>query len=567
MHSEFPHISEIFLRLCEDVNSPISLGLWLRFKHNQLDLAEYSLPVRDYIELRSFELDYLCASYLSKYEALETGIDLEAAALQKFESSEATCRLTNERLKSFRNGLTKGPVNVFHVAQRKIASLLGPFSVDRLEAGVGWGPGATDDIPRRRAFLDTKIREVPISCTLNALPLMRRIIEDDLHWSSVVLGVAVEHISMPYSLLPHCFSLTDSNVVDTVPKNAKTHRVIAKEPRANAFLQKGYGAFIRKRLKRVGINLDDQTKNQRGAKRAFFDSLATIDLMAASDTMSLELVYELLPIDWAFALDDVRSKFAILPSGRKVKLEKFSSMGNGFTFELETLIFWALASAVMELHSIGGEALVYGDDIIVPEKAANEVIAVLSFAGFSTNAAKSYITGNFFESCGKHYFKGVDVTPIYQKELVNNVEKHIRCSNRLIRVADRLSVSGSLRQEVRRAWAYSYRRAGHPVRFQLPLGTEGDDGWLVPADYFNAVAQDPNFGLKCRVLVRKHKRFPACESSLLSWHLRSGQRCSPEHPVGKPPSGCDVEIEDVSAAALREGRRWVMPTGDFGRSW
>jgi len=72
-------------------------------------------------------------------------------------------------------------------------------------------------------------------------------------------------------------------------------------------------------------------------------------------------------------------------------------MGNGFTFPLETLIFWALTRAVC-----GSTATVsaYGDDIICPSDRAEDVIAVLTEVGFSVNLEKSFWNGPFRESCG-----------------------------------------------------------------------------------------------------------------------------------------------------------------------
>lgn len=563
----FPRMQEVFLLLCEDVNSPLSLGLYLRFKYDQKSLAEFEFDPSVYNDIDTFEADYFVASYLSKYKGLVTGIDQSAVAIQKFDSSEALCRETNDRIKKFRRGQLAGPSVEFFIAKRKIAELLGPFSIFSLEPGVGWGPGATVDLRRREAALDMKISKVPISVTREALPTIRNLISNDLHWASCLLCVNPEDLVGPFSFLPHLFNIVDANKVDLVPKNAKTHRVIAKEPRANAFLQKGYGSFIRKRLKCVGIDLEDQGKNQEGALRAYTDSLSTLDLKAASDSMSTELVYELLPIDWALALDDLRSKRSVLPDGKKITLEKFSSMGNGFTFELETLLFWALASAVKELKSVGGEILVYGDDIIVPREIAPDVVELLRFAGFQTNKDKSFIDGNFFESCGEHFFKGIQCTPVYQKEVIDSVEELIRSGNRLRRLALRFRRNGRLWPVVRRAWYYIYSHQPSSRRFQLPQGVEGDDGWLVDGELFNAVSQDLNMGLRCRVVLKPTRVYPGHELALLSWFFRRGSIWSPDHISSSEPSYGNVEFPPGKNAPLREGRRWVMPNGDFGQTW
>jgi hypothetical protein len=151
-------------------------------------------------------------------------------------------------------------------------------------------------------------------------------------------------------------------------------------------------------------------------------SLATIDLSSASDTVAREVVRFLMPESWYERLDLCRSKVGEL-DGKWLRYEKFSSMGNGFTFELETLIFWGLAIACVRSCGLETDKVrVYGDDIIVPVDAYDFLVEVLSYCGFTTNSSKSYKSGAFRESCGKDYFNGHEVRPFFQKEYLNGVE-------------------------------------------------------------------------------------------------------------------------------------------------
>lgn len=567
-HLGFPPIDEVFFALCKSTDTPVSLGAWLRFKYNQLALAKMDINPRDYLDSLSFFKDYQCVSFLSKYKGLRTGLDLEEEAMKKFTSSEALCANTNKRFRAGRYlGFSKPIELVLHHARRKIASILGPFSIFALEPGFGWGPGATDDIRRRAAFVDTKMCKLPISCTRSALPLAVSVISNDLHWSSVLLGVNVEDLSGPFSFVHNeVFDLVDSCVIETVPKNAKTHRVIAKEPRLNAFLQKGVGSYIRKRLKREGIDLDDQSRNQLGAFHALTDRLATLDLQAASDTMSKEVIFDLLPIDWALCLDDLRSKKAILPDGSKLLLEKFSSMGNGFTFELETLVFYSLAYGVRKYQSVNSPILVYGDDIICSRKMSHMLINVLGFVGFKTNVEKTYTSGMFYESCGKHYFGGKDVTPAYQKEIVDSPQGSVRLANRCLRSAYRLAPleDRDFYGPLVGAWLVERRRAidrGDFFTFQIPFGTEGDEAYLSLADDWQTRHFDVNFGYRCTVMAQRQVSFPAHELALLAHSLRRGV-------VTESPYGGDVSASPGSLEGPPlKGVRWVMPTGEFGLSY
>lgn len=561
-HIEFPQIGEVFFALCKSVNTPFSLGAWLRFKYCHKTLLDLVIFPENYETADAFQADYLVLSFLSKYKGLDTGLDLKAEALQRFTSSEEVCKETNLRFKSYRDrGYPAAVASLLFVAQRKISKLLGPYSSFKVNDSYGWGPGATSDISRRRAFVDTKMCQIPISVTPNALPIIRQEMGADLHWSASILGISPDDLTLPFCFLPHVFAIANECVIDTVPKNSKTHRVIAKENTANGFLQKGFGSYFRSRLLSVGVNLNDQSLNQRAALAAYTEGLATLDLKAASDTIALEVVFDLLPVDWALALDAVRSPYGVMPDGRRILLSKFSSMGNGFTFELESMIFWALTSAVADSVDDGRRVWIYGDDIVCPRNCASLLIELLNVCGFSVNTEKSFTDGSFFESCGKHYFKGQDVTPIYQKEIVVNDQELLRLGNRLIRCAHRFGGYDSLDKRLYAAWARTWRSAGHSAGFQLPLGTEGDDGWVVTAQYFTGRNQDVNLGIRCRIVTPLSISYPANESALLAWTLRRGVRT--ENPyLGDLTNAMPAKADGTKP--MKIGSRWVMPTWDFG---
>lgn len=228
------------------------------------------------------------------------------------------------------------------------------------------------------------------------------------------------------------YQIVNGNRACMVPKTAKINRMISIEPSGNSFAQQSIGRFLRSKLKAVGIDLDNQGHNQHAAFCAAADDLATLDLEMASDTLSVECVRLLLPPEWFKLLSALRSERTLI-QGKWVYLDKFSSMGNAFNFELETLIFWAICKSC----SPEDRVLVYGDDIIVGQQYADEVMKSLTWFGFRINREKSYVTGPFFESCGKHYHTFDDVTPAYQKTPVKTISELIRFHNRLWRWAER----------------------------------------------------------------------------------------------------------------------------------
>jgi hypothetical protein len=510
---------------------------------------------RDYNDHFSFSRDYACVSFLSKGKMLQTGLDLDAEALRKFTKSEDLCLTTNRRLVSETGSRTRFEPYI-HTARRKISKLLGVFSTEKIRDHCGWGPGASTDLRRKEAQLDRKMCELPIPVTRSCLEYFKAELEGDLHWSSSILGVVPEG---SFSLLYDNFVIDEDCRIETVPKNAKTNRVIAIENRGNSFLQKGVGGFIRKRLRRVGVDLDNQEVNQHWALRAYEDKLATLDLKAASDTISIEAVWLLLPYEWAEFLNSIRSRYAVLPDGARVRLEKFSSMGNGFTFELESMIFWALAQTVSEFNS-GRLVSIYGDDIICSQEDSHELVSLLNHVGFEVNEEKSFSDGCFFESCGKHFFQGRECTPAYQKDDITSDLTAMRCANRLLRLGYRLCNGMALDGVVRGSFEYLFRR--RTIHVYIPFSLAGDDGWCIPLRYFPVFIPYRNSNwvgsYRCPVLKPRVKQFPAHEPSLLAWSFRRGV-------VTEVPYLGDITTSDDDIPVV--GYRQVCPDRKFELDW
>ncbi len=377
------------------------------------------------------------AAFFSKNASLPLDIDVEQVALTKFLESEEICRSTNSRFRNRSIPFSEGGMDaglIFEV-QRKIAGILGPFP-GVCKFNYGFGPGANVGLSRFTS-VRRKLSTRP-TCTAGAWKYLPVIQEYSPHWTEK-LEKALPVAGGKYA---------------SVPKNAKTNRSILIEPLINSYLQKGVGSYIRDKLMVAGLDLSDQSFNQHLALLGSISGdWATIDLAAASDTISREVVKELLPCDWWFFLEDIRSQFAVLPDGREIYLQKFSSMGNGFTFELETLIFFAIASVVSDQL-----VQVYGDDIVVRSCDFQKVITALNHFGFSVNPDKSFCEGNFRESCGRDYLGGVSVRPCYVKGKLS-VKELFRLHNFFIR-DDRADVAKCVLKHI-------------PLRFR----TFGPDGF------------------------------------------------------------------------------------------
>ena len=265
------------------------------------------------------------------------------------------------------------------------------------------------------------------------------------------------HNAIPLRVPANYYGVTTEvvgNVLFTVPKKSDIDRVACKEPDLNMFIQKGVGTLFRRALRKVGINLNDQSRNRDLARiGSITGQLATIDLSSASDSVCTELVNLLLPTYWFTLLDSSRCQVTVI-DGEEHRNHMFSSMGNGFTFELESLLFFTLAKATAYFTGTRGVISVYGDDIICPTDMYHDLSTVLQYCGFLLNEDKSFHTGPFRESCGGHYYLGDDITPFYIREPITRMDDLIDVANKL-REWSRLSPSLTvLNPETEEIWLW-----------------------------------------------------------------------------------------------------------------
>jgi len=370
------------------------------------EIANLRLDPLAFNDAESFFKAHQATKLLSKAKWLPTSFDKRLVAKKKFEEAEDQCGRTNLTWASYRRmkfQFLPDLERVFSLARRKIGKVLGENLYAWTEF-CDFGPGADGSTDRGMTSAYNKL-STPGCITHGAYPYLEVFSELTALGRLFVGNLETRTLDITFSR---------GNAVTFVPKSAKTDRPIAVEPRWNIFFQKGMGRYLRNRLKLFGVNLDFQGLNQAlaiyGSRTGKY---ATIDLASASDTVSREVVQALLPEPWLDILAAVRSP-AYRLDGEWRSYEKWSSMGNGYTFELESLLFWALCSSVNE------DVAVYGDDLIVPTESYESIVRVLEVCGFSVNTEKSFHSGPFRESCGQDAFDGVSVTPIYWKDILDD---------------------------------------------------------------------------------------------------------------------------------------------------
>jgi len=260
-----------------------------------------------------------------------------------------------------------------------------------------------------------------------------------------------------------------------VPKDYRSFRSVITIGNIDMFVQLLIGQYLELALTRFGINLTYQPLINRAlaAYASERGHLATVDLSAASDRIYTDLVASYLD---GLPIYDHMCKTRVLQCEYKASISKsqkevislnmFGTMGNGFTFPLQTLLFAAVSrcairrsgfkaypatykptyvgiSEDMLYHSnkssdipIGMDVsisnlelanyTVFGDDIIIPTDTVAFVTSYLEQCDMKVNVNKTFKSSDpFRESCGSDYWLGHDIRFFSCKRLENLSDVYI----------------------------------------------------------------------------------------------------------------------------------------------
>lgn len=411
------------------LNTPTSLACEIAMRYEAYgELANFAVQPIHYLEgpwgAEKFRRDSQAVNFLRKSPLLPLkGKSKVARAKETFYECEQQCRETNQMLRDMWRspGVGEEPYQerLRHIlcdAEKILRRVLGRLP-DELNGR--FGPGTSYELKGQTYSTVADKLWITPHATQDALELF----EHD-YWRTLWGRRRLElGLPLPTTVLGNRFT--------TVPKDATKDRGICIEPLGNLWGQLGVGGYIKRRLANVGLRVDRTSSPPCPLKRLTHRSVptgkdihmalaargsltgewATIDLSNASDTVAFELVRWVTPPDWFELLSSLRSPFTLIDK-KWVQLEKFSSMGNGTTFELETAIFAAILAAGLGLV-IGQDLFVFGDDIVIPSHMNREAMAILRAVGFTPNMKKSFASGPFRESCGGDYFSGRDVRSVY----------------------------------------------------------------------------------------------------------------------------------------------------------
>lgn len=427
----------IVMDLLEQINTARSLALAISFRYAEYRSVDLSLLELkpDAIDPIVYMKDSQAVALFKKSTYLESGHNLAEEAKKNFFKVE-------KELQAFNKSKKDNPfyVSTIYTASRIMRNLLGPVP-EMSELKTSFTPGATYSKRAGDATLAAKLSDC-LDVTPHAKPYL-------LSWLGSDPAIFNAYRDLKIIEVP-------GGKFATVQKDFRKDRAMDVQPLGNMLLQRGLGLHIKSRLPRVGIYISTGQSDHKALLEFDQDAWATIDQSDASNRISWSLVKDLLPLDWYLLLNSVRTKRTLV-DGVWHDLELFMSQGNGFTFELQTAIFYCLIQA-MHINAHGKKTVVsvYGDDVIVPVHHGKLVVDSLDIFGLKVNTEKSYISGPFKESCGFDTLSGRSVRPIYLKEFEQHETiYYVQLCNFIKRVYDYLSFGNHYNLSECRAWKRS----------------------------------------------------------------------------------------------------------------
>lgn len=480
----------------------IALNQHLRadlFRYVGGDCAEYTTALHfnewPGITVKQFACIQLLNNVLKKFEGA-TAADAESKAAALFiemndrcKDFSDVCRENSSELESMAIDYALYELQSFFTDDDGYALLNAP----RILSQLGVGPGASVGTSGNSHF--HKFFGGPISCTSAGLA---RLIADELATNNPSLAEAEKVRSRFFGDV----RIVLGNVLSFAYKNTTIARVICTEPSENMKFQKGAQSVLELQLrKRFGIDFSVQPQKNAllcriGSVNQEFDST---DLRSASDCVAYMLLKRYIPSGSFGWLNASRSPGTTLPDGTYVPLHMMSSMGNAFTFPLQTALFSCIVIGCYKALGIDvvyprggapglggslGNFGVFGDDIVTVASATSLVHRILARFGFLVNYNKSFSDGDFRESCGSDYKSGHDVRAVYVRSL--NTAQDIASAYNLLS-------AWSCNQDVKIPATLAYLRSlGNGLIPDVPPYESESAGFWTPLSFARGITKDDN---------------------------------------------------------------------------
>jgi hypothetical protein len=459
-------VNALFSAYTRDLGRPFVAG-----SRNVREIVQSWCPLKSMdtvcrVDPLDFASSYLPAHFFDRYmyvDELDTSHLLEDS-LEKFRDNILRGWLFNNELRAVTDPWLN---SVLEEARLICQRVLGELDYTKVFERCGHGPNATTSIKRNESYLDSKMLDF-----VGTADVMDTFFEHYLEWDSTLARELVRTIALYYPLPSKgsdCVELLQDLIkgsaesvargdrLSFVPKKHNKLRTISVQPGLNVWFQLGTGRLIADLLKEFA-NIDIESQDVCHKHLARLASLhpeigdATLDWSEASDRIWLTLVERLVPPDWYEWLSLIRCEYSIYEE-EEFPLPMIGTMGNGFTFPLQTLVFYALLRGVARTEGVREIGItVFGDDCIIPAELELSIKARLAPGlGWSVNKSKSFFSGGFRESCGMDAYRGVDCRPFQVQRPEDLFSKNALKSWSYIcynLVADRLRKAGRTPDEV-----------------------------------------------------------------------------------------------------------------------
>lgn len=355
------------------------------------------------------------------------------------------------------SGLTPATKKVLFKAREICHTVFRNLAIDLHDADIEFTPGETNISSGGRVSIEEKLKNILNWCvTSDAADDFIRLCYHNYslksaakaHFSPLTKGqladLAFHHNNDGYAIfkarMEEIITIVPGSVGDSVYKNRKSRRFINKEPMGNMLLQRLPSRAIREVFNSKILHLGKgsvianplynplDSGQERHRMMIADDNVSTVDWKNASDSIHRDGTRFLFPAKLNNLLERWRSPMVLISDGKYQDWyvsEKLCSMGNGFCFEILTLVLLALA------RTLDPHASVYGDDVIINNDHVDEFIAAAQALGFSLNTTKSFVKSDYRESCGAFYYKPVGYITSFDITRCESETDIIVCCNKL----------------------------------------------------------------------------------------------------------------------------------------
>lgn len=211
----------------------------------------------------------------------------------------------------------------------------------------------------------------------------------------------------------------DTLTATLVPKSFDSLRMIMPNTVIGQLWSSGLGKLIEEKLRAFGYDIRhlQGVHGQLARLGSITGSVVTADQRLASDNITVEHIAEFFPQPWADALSFGRIAKLKLDN-HTIETKTFATMGIGFTFPMQTLLFLSLLLAIRDHLGLEESTVVsvFGDDLIYDAELHALVLEVFAKLGLAINEDKTFAEGYFRESCGQDFYHGFDVRPFHLGE-------------------------------------------------------------------------------------------------------------------------------------------------------